>query len=112
MAMTAGDDDHDLLKTYRSASREMPDAALDHQILVAASAFRARRRQLPLVLAAAACLLIALYASLPRPSHTPAAPLDPRLAQAGLYEGRAAQFLSSPEAMQQTAIRQMTGGAN
>jgi hypothetical protein len=113
MEMTTGDDDDlDLLKSYRSASCEMPDAALDHQILAAASAFRARRRQFPFLLAAAACLLIALYASLPKSSHTPVGPLDPRLAQAGLNEGRTAQFLSSPEATQRTALQQIPGGTD
>jgi hypothetical protein len=114
MEMTPGeDDDLDLLKSYRSVPREMPDAALDRRILSAASAFRARRRQLPLLLAVAACLLIALYAALPRPGSTPSvAPPSPELAEAGLYDGRVAQFLSDPEAMRQSAIRQMPGGSD
>lgn len=111
--MPSEDDDPDLLKSYRSVAREAPDATLDRQILAAALVFRAGRRQLPLLLAAAACLLIALYAALSKPVHAPAPPLrDPRLAQAGLYDGRIAQFLSDPQAMQQSALRQMPGGAD
>lgn len=110
--MPGEDDDPDLLKSYRSVAREAPDRALDRQILAAASALRARQRQLPLLLALAACLLIALYAALLTHAPAPAAPRDPRLAQAGLYEGRAAQFLSDPELMRQSALGQMPGGAN
>lgn len=106
------DDDNDILKSYRSAANEAPPAAIDHQILSAASAFRARQRQFPLLLGLAAGLLIALYATLPKFGPAPAEPRDPRLAQAGLSEGRAAQFLSNPEQMQQSAFRQMPGGAN
>ena len=110
--MPGEDGDLDLLKSYRSVAREAPDTALDRRILAAASALRARQWQLPLMLALAAGLLIAFYAALPTHAPAPATPRDPRLAQAGLYEGRAAQFLSDPERMRQSAIRQMPGGAN
>ena len=106
------DDDLDLLKSYRSVAREAPDTMLDRRILAAAATLRVRQRQLPLLLALAAGLLIAICTALATRSPSPAAPRDPRLAQAGLYEGRAAQFLSDPDLMKQSVLRQMPGGAN
>lgn len=107
------DDDLDLLKSYRSASHGMPDVVLDRRILAAASGSRARQRLLPLMLAMTVAILIALYAAWSRSGPVPAAaPRSSELTQAGLNDGRIAQFLSDPQAMQQSALRQLGGGSD
>ena len=102
------DEDEDLLRLYRASANEHPDATLDSRVLRAVRALRARELQMPLLFAAAACLLIALVASLPGRRSVP--PADTRTF--GLYEGRTAALLGDPEAMRQMAIRQMRGASN
>jgi hypothetical protein len=101
------EDDRDLLRAWRDADQEGPGELLDRRILSAARAHRARRRALPLAAALAACLVVAFYAErqqqqAPRP--VPVAELD--TATVGLYEGRGADILASPGAMQDIMIHQ------
>jgi hypothetical protein len=82
------DDDRDLLRAWRDAPHATPGDFIDRRVLKAAEAQR-RRRALPLAVAMAACLLLALYSlrtPLLGPSAPAAAPLD--TSTFGLYEGR------------------------
>ena len=101
------DDDRDLLRAWRDAGQEGPGELLDRRILAAARAQQTRRRTLPLAAALAACLVLALYAERQQqqaPKPIPVAELDP--ATIGLYEGRSADILASPAAMQDIMIHQ------
>ena len=104
------DDDRDLLRAWRDAGQEGPGELLDRRILAAARAQQTRRRTLPLAAALAACLVLALYAERSRTVTTP--PAKPDMSMAGLYEGRSADLLADPEAMQQMMIRNMPGGSS
>jgi len=89
------DDDRDLLRAWRDAPHDMPGDLLDRRVLWAAQEQRRRRRALPLAVAMAACLLLALY-SLRTPLVTPPAPLD--TSTFGLYAGREGSDAGQPVA--------------
>jgi hypothetical protein len=101
------EDDRELLRAWRDAARDDPGELLDRRILSAARAHRARRSALPVAAALAACLVLALYAERQQqqaPKPIPVAELDP--ATIGLYEGRSADILASPAAMQDIMLHQ------
>lgn len=108
--MMPDEDDHDLLRAWREEAREVPGDLLDRRVLKAAQAQRARRTALPLAAALAACLALVLFAERPQQeTMTARVPVARPVAALG-FDGTAA-MLADPDAMRQSAYRNMPGGS-
>ena len=82
----------DLIALYRNAARDIPDDKLDRAILGKARAVAWRRRHLTPILAAGACILLAMGLSFNGTSTTPSA-MD--TAHYGLSDGRAQLYAAT-----------------
>ena len=99
------DDDHDLLRAWRTQARDLPDEIIDRRVLKAAERQRLRRHALPLAAALAACLALALYGARPQPVAPPVA------TRTMMDYSQTSAILSNPDAMEELRTRNLPGSA-